>query len=73
MIVSEMTGIAVENISLVDGDTARVPRGGGTGGSRSLQLAGSATLRATEGVIERARETGLKVDDEGNLQEIAAE
>jgi carbon-monoxide dehydrogenase large subunit len=56
MIVSEMTGIAVENISLVDGDTARVPRGGGTGGSRSLQLAGSATLRATEGVIERARE-----------------
>ena len=56
MIVSEMTGIAVENISLVDGDTARVPRGGGTGGSRSLQLAGSATMRATEGVIDRARE-----------------
>lgn len=56
MIVSEMTGIAVENISLVDGDTGRVPRGGGTGGSRSLQLAGSATMRATEGVIDRARE-----------------
>jgi CO/xanthine dehydrogenase Mo-binding subunit len=36
MLVSAQTGIPVDQIRLVDGDTDRVPRGGGTGGSRSL-------------------------------------
>jgi carbon-monoxide dehydrogenase large subunit len=56
MIVSDQTGIPMDRITLVDGDTDRVPQGGGTGGSRSLQLAGSAVQRATELVVERARE-----------------
>jgi aerobic carbon-monoxide dehydrogenase large subunit len=55
MLVSAQTGIPVDRITLVDGDTDRVPSGGGTGGSRSLQLAGSAVLRATESVVEKAR------------------
>jgi aerobic carbon-monoxide dehydrogenase large subunit len=55
MVVSAQTGIPVDRIRLVDGDTDRVPRGGGTGGSRSLQLAGSAVYQATETVVERAR------------------
>ena len=37
MIVSEFTGIPVDKITLVQSDTDIVPRGGGTGGSRSLQ------------------------------------
>ena len=41
-------------IRLVDGDTDRVPRGGGTGGSRSLQLGGSAVHRATEALVDKA-------------------
>jgi carbon-monoxide dehydrogenase large subunit len=56
MLVSERTGIPVERIALVDGDTDRVPRGGGTGGSRSLQLGGSAVRDATEVLVERARQ-----------------
>ena len=36
------------DITLVDGDTDRVRTGGGTGGSRSLQLGGSAVRGATE-------------------------
>jgi aerobic carbon-monoxide dehydrogenase large subunit len=56
MLVNELTGIPVDRITLVDGDTDRVPRGGGTGGSRSLQLGGSAVHRATEGVVDRARQ-----------------
>ncbi|MEX2625481.1 MAG: xanthine dehydrogenase family protein molybdopterin-binding subunit [Ilumatobacteraceae bacterium] len=56
MLVSEQTGIPIDRIHLVDGDTDRVPRGGGTGGSRSLQLGGSAVRGATEVLIERARE-----------------
>jgi carbon-monoxide dehydrogenase large subunit len=55
MIVSDQTGIPVEHITLVDGDTDLVPRGGGTGGSRSLQLGGSAVNAATEVLVERAK------------------
>ena len=54
MIVSEHTGIPVESITLVQSDTDIVPRGGGTGGSRSLQLGGSAVKEATDAVIEKA-------------------
>lgn len=55
MIVADQTGIPVEDIRLVDGDTDRVPRGGGTGGSRSLQLGGSAIRGATEAMVDTAR------------------
>ena len=56
MIVSDRLGIAVEDIRFVQSDTAAVPRGGGTGGSRSLQVGGSAVLSATEEVLRQARE-----------------
>jgi carbon-monoxide dehydrogenase large subunit len=55
MLVSDQTGIAVDRIQLVDGDTDRVPQGGGTGGSRSLQLGGSAIHQSTEKVVEQAK------------------
>jgi carbon-monoxide dehydrogenase large subunit len=56
MIVSDTLGLPMEDIRFVQSDTATVPRGGGTGGSRSLQLAGSAVLGASEEVLVRARE-----------------
>ena len=40
MIVSDRLGIPLDRIKFVQSDTALVPRGGGTGGSRSLQLGG---------------------------------
>jgi carbon-monoxide dehydrogenase large subunit len=54
MIVSHHTGIPVGRIRLAAVDTDVVPTGGGTGGSRSLQLGGSAVQRATEALIDRA-------------------
>jgi carbon-monoxide dehydrogenase large subunit len=45
----------MDRIRFVQSDTAVVPRGGGTGGSRSLQLAGSAVMQAAERVLEQAR------------------
>jgi carbon-monoxide dehydrogenase large subunit len=42
MIVSETTGIPMDKIEFRFGDTDDVDRGGGTGGSRSLQVGGSA-------------------------------
>ena len=55
MIVSDQTGIPVDRITLVDGDTDRVRTGGGTGGSRSLQVGGSAVRGATEAMVESAK------------------
>jgi carbon-monoxide dehydrogenase large subunit len=40
-------GIPIERIRFVQSDTAVVPRGGGTGGSRSLQVGGSAVAEAS--------------------------
>jgi carbon-monoxide dehydrogenase large subunit len=55
-IVSDTLGIPLERIRFVQSDTAAVERGGGTGGSRSLQMGGSAVRRASELVLRRARE-----------------
>jgi carbon-monoxide dehydrogenase large subunit len=54
-IVSGQLGIPIESIEFVQSDTARVARGGGTGGSRSLQLGGSSVLGAAREVLERAK------------------
>ncbi len=55
MIASDLTGIPFERIEVRHGDTDAVPRGGGTGGSRSLQAGGSAVWRASESLVDRAR------------------
>ncbi|MBM3671222.1 MAG: xanthine dehydrogenase family protein molybdopterin-binding subunit [Actinobacteria bacterium] len=55
MIVSDLLGIPMDKITLVQSDTAVVPRGSGTMGSRSLQIGGSAIYRASEGVLEKAK------------------
>ncbi|MDA8310959.1 MAG: xanthine dehydrogenase family protein molybdopterin-binding subunit [Actinomycetota bacterium] len=54
-IVSDTLGISLEKVRFVQSDTALIPRGGGTGGSRSLQIGGSAVLRAAEEVLAQAR------------------
>ena len=49
MLASDVLGIPMDKISFVNSDTARVPRGAGTMGSRSLQTAGSAIHLAADG------------------------
>jgi carbon-monoxide dehydrogenase large subunit len=56
MVVADKLGVPLESIRFVQSDTARVPRGGGTGGSRSLQLGGSAVAGAADAIVARARE-----------------
>jgi aerobic carbon-monoxide dehydrogenase large subunit len=56
MLASEELGIPVDKITLKWGDTDLVPKGGGTGGSRSLQHGGSAVRQASQELIEVARE-----------------
>jgi carbon-monoxide dehydrogenase large subunit len=77
MIVSDKLGISMEKIKFVQADTAEVPRGGGTMGSRSLQIGGSAVNQAAEVVLQAARELAaelleadvddIEVTDDGDL------
>jgi carbon-monoxide dehydrogenase large subunit len=55
MIASERTGLALDRISLVWGDTDRVPQGGGTMGSRSLQIGGAAVDATAAALVEVGR------------------
>jgi carbon-monoxide dehydrogenase large subunit len=61
MIVADRLGIPLEQIRFVQSDTAVVPKGGGTGGSRSLQIGGSAVLEAAGSVLDRAKQLAAKL------------
>ena len=61
MLVADQTGIPVDRITLVDGDTDLVRTGGGTGGSRSLQLGGSAVRGATEAMVTKAKHLAARL------------
>jgi len=61
MIVSSLTGIDVDKVTLIAVDTDLVRSGGGTGGSRSLQLGGSAVLKATEAVVDKAKQLAAQL------------
>jgi carbon-monoxide dehydrogenase large subunit len=54
-VVADELGVGIEAVRYVDGDSHLVPRGEGTGGSRSAQMAGSAALGAARQVLDRAR------------------
>ena len=65
MLAGEELGIPVERITVRWGDTDLVPKGGGTGGSRSLQLGGAAVRQAATELLELARQRAaeqLEVD-----------
>ena len=55
MIVADRTGVAIEDIDVVRGDTDLVPAGGLTVGSRSVQLGGAALAEASGQLVELAR------------------
>jgi len=54
-VVSEMIGIDANMVEIVHGDTANSPMGMGTYGSRSIAVGGSAMVRATEKIINKAK------------------
>jgi carbon-monoxide dehydrogenase large subunit len=55
MIVAELLGVPMDAVTVVQSDTALVPRGTGTMGSRSLQTAGSALHKSSEVVLDKAK------------------
>ena len=60
-VVSTLTGLPIDKIEVHHGDTDEVARGGGTGGSRSLQVGGTAIHQSTEKVIDMALEQAATI------------
>lgn len=60
-IVTAELGIPLENITFVQSDTALVPRGSGTGGSRSLQIGGSSVLEVSHLMRDKAKELAAEL------------
>ena len=69
-VIAEMIGIDADQVDIVHGDTARAPMGMGTYGSRSLAVGGSAMVRATEKIINKARKIAahLMEASEGDIE-----
>ncbi len=54
-IVAELMAVPMERITYIQGDTGRVASGGGTMGSRSLQLGGTAIMKAGQEVVKKGK------------------
>ena len=61
MIASDRLGIPLGDIGYEQSDTAVVPTGGGTGGSRSLQIGGNAVGKAADELREKAIELAARM------------
>ena len=66
-VVAHRLEVPFESVRVLHGDTAETPTGGGTGGSRSLVVGGSALSSASEGVKRKA------VDVAAGLLEVSVE
>lgn len=81
-ITSGVLGIPIDRIRVVHSDTAEVPRGEGTFGSRSLQIGGSSVFESGSAVLERAKAIAareleasvedLEVTEDGRLGVVGA-
>ncbi|MFZ9484611.1 MAG: xanthine dehydrogenase family protein molybdopterin-binding subunit [Alphaproteobacteria bacterium] len=54
-VVAAVFGVPPERVRIVQGDSATIPRGGGTGGSSSMIVSGTTMKRASDAAIEAAR------------------
>ncbi|MSP50993.1 MAG: xanthine dehydrogenase family protein molybdopterin-binding subunit [Alphaproteobacteria bacterium] len=64
-VAAERFGIPIERIRIRFGDSDRIPKGGGTGGSRSMALGGHAVGDAAVAIIDKAKAVA------GELLEVA--
>ena len=54
-VVADKLGIPYESVDIVHGDTARIPFGMGTYGSRSLAVGGTAIVNAIDKIIDKGK------------------
>jgi aerobic carbon-monoxide dehydrogenase large subunit len=61
MIAADRTGVPIDRITVIHGDTDQVRTGGLTVGSRSVQLGGSAIAAASRTLIDAARDHAARL------------
>src|SRR5712691_1671208 len=54
-IIADELGVSLDEVTVISGDTAMVPYGGGTWASRGMPIGGAATIRAAGLLSERIR------------------
>ena len=54
-LVADRLGVPIANVDIVHGDTAKVPFGMGTYGSRSLAVGGSAMVKAMDKIVAKGK------------------
>src|SRR5579884_2072981 len=54
-LVADGLGVPIEQVEIVHGDTAKIPYGMGTYGSRSLAVGGTAIIKAMDKIIAKGR------------------
>jgi carbon-monoxide dehydrogenase large subunit len=60
-ILTQKLGIPFDKIKLVQGDSDQLVHGGGTGGSRSVTMSGTAIVQASDKVIENGKKLAAHV------------
>ncbi len=56
-LVATALEVSIDRVHVIQGDSARLDTGGGTGGSSLLAIAGNTVVRASAAMLERARRT----------------
>src|SRR6478736_2882646 len=74
-LVAGTPGVRLADVRVIQSDTAKVARGMGTAGSRSLQIGGTAVQTATEEVLEKAQRLAahLLEADAGDIEVVHGE
>lgn len=62
-IAAGVLGVPADSVRFFQGDTDVIAAGGGTMGSRSMQMAGSAVVRSSQTVVEKARRVVAHVSE----------
>jgi carbon-monoxide dehydrogenase large subunit len=55
-VLSDQLGVPVEKVKLVQGDSDKIPIGGGSGGSKSLMHSGTAIVQGAAKVVENGKQ-----------------
>ena len=64
-VLSDQLGVPVEKVRLVQGDSDRIPVGGGSGGSKSLMHSGTAIVQGAAKVVESGKQLAAHVLEAG--------
>ena len=64
-VLSDQLGVPIEKINMIQGDSDRIPVGGGSGGSKSLMHSGTAIIEGAAKVIEHGKQLAAHILEAG--------